>query len=150
MSEEEFLWSGSPSQMTNILTNILFGLIAFTVVAAPISAVVILWRYLVTKCQRYELTSQRLKCHSGVLSKRTDEVELYRVKDTRYDQPFFLRLVNLGNVVLITSDATTPTITIHAVKNASELREKIRNLVEKRRDVKRARVIEADADVSFE
>ena len=145
MTAESLIWEGTPSQYTNLLTNIIWGALAFTVIAAPLSAIIILWRYLVVKFQKYELTDQRLMLHSGVLSKRTDEVELYRVKDTRFDQPFLLRLVGLGNVVLYTTDTTTPTVTIHAVKGAKELREKVRSLVESRRDNKRVRSFESDS-----
>jgi uncharacterized membrane protein YdbT with pleckstrin-like domain len=82
--------------------------------------------------------------HTGVLSKRVDEVELYRVKDTRFDQPFLQRLFGLGNVVLISNDATTPTTVIRGIPDAKAVREKLRTLVEARRDEKRVRVAEVE------
>lgn len=144
MAEESFVWSGTPSQVTNMGAFILWGLLALTLILAPASAVVILWKYLVVKNKKYELTSQRLKTHVGVLSKKTDELELYRVKDTRFDQPFFLRLFGLGNVLLVSTDVTNPLVKIEAVPNAQALREKIRNLVEARRDLKRVRNVEVE------
>lgn len=144
MAEENVVWSGNPSQVTNMGTFILWGLLALTVFLLPVSAIVILWKYLVVKNQKYELTTQRLKTHAGVLSKKTEEIELYRVKDTKFEQTFFLRLFNLGNVVLLSSDMTQPTQTICAVSNAQALREQIRNLVEERRDQKRVRNIESE------
>jgi uncharacterized membrane protein HdeD (DUF308 family) len=75
-----------------------------TVVLLPISAGVILWRYLVVRNEEYELTNERLKMHSGVLNITTTEIELYRVTDTEFEQPFWLRLVGLAHVVVISSD----------------------------------------------
>lgn len=144
MAEENVVWSGNPSQVTNMGTFILWGLLAFTLVLLPVSAIVILWKYLIVKNSKYELTTQRLKTHAGVLSKKTEEIELYRVKDTKFEQSFFLRLFNLGNVVLLSSDMTKPVETIYAVSNAQALREQIRNLVEERRDQKRVRNIESE------
>ncbi len=144
MVEESFLWSGTPSQVTNMGPFIVWGVLACTLILAPVSVGVILWKYLVVKNRKYDLTSQRLKTHSGVLSKKTDELELYRVKDTQFDQPFFLRLFGLGNVLLMSTDVSTPVVKIEAVKNAQALREQIRNMVEERRDLKRVRNVEME------
>lgn len=142
MSDEVSVWSGEPSQVTNMGGFIILGLLSLFIVTIPISVLWALWIFLVVKNQKYELTTQRLKTHEGVLSKKIDELELYRVTDTQFEQPFFLRLFGLGNVVLITSDKTSPKVKITAVKDARELREKIRHLVEERRDKKRVREVE--------
>jgi hypothetical protein len=69
-------------------------------------------------------------------------MELYRVRDYKVERPFFLRLFSLGNVILMTSDKTTPTVVISAIKKSEEGREKIRPLVEARRDAKKVREID--------
>ena len=71
-----------------------------------------------------------------------DELELYRVKDYRLENPFFLRMFSLGNIVLETSDRSSPVVRINAIQNAEELREKIRNCVETRRDQKGVREVD--------
>lgn len=144
MTTEVHIWTGRPSQITNLGTYVVCGLVTLTVVGAVVAVPYALWQFLVVKYQVYELTSQRLKMHRGVLNKKTDELELYRVKDTRFDQPLFLRLFGLGNVVIVSSDATTPASMIPAIANGSELREQLRTLVEKRRDEKRVRVAEIE------
>jgi membrane protein YdbS with pleckstrin-like domain len=140
MASESPVWSGSPSQITNLGVYMLCALLSLTVVLAVVAIPYAIWRYLVLKNNVVELTSQRLITHSGVLSKHTDELELYRVRDTKFAQSFFLRIFCLGNVILVTADATTPLVTIKAVKDAQKLREQIRFLVEARRDQKRVRV----------
>jgi len=78
----------------------------------------------------------------GVFSKRTDELELYRVKDTVLVEPFWLRLVSLGHIDLTTSDRTTPLVRIAAVPDAARLREELRSNVERMRVLRGVR--EAD------
>lgn len=102
------------------------------------------WKYLDVSCQRYELSTERLKTQKGVFSKVTHELELYRVKDILFEQPFFLRLFGLGNVVLMTTDASTPTLTLRAIPDAQNWREKLRRCAEDRRDQKRTRVTEVE------
>ena len=82
--------------------------------------------------------------HSGVLNKTTTEIELYRVTDTQFEQPFWLRLVGLAHVVVISSDKLSPQTQIRAVPEARELREQLRALVETRRNVKGVRVSELE------
>lgn len=96
------------------------------------------------KNQKYELTAQRLKTHICVLSNKIEENELYRVKDTKFEQTLFLRLFKLGNVILLSSDMTQPIQRIFAASNAQAFHEQIRNLVEDRRDQKRVRNIESE------
>jgi uncharacterized membrane protein YdbT with pleckstrin-like domain len=101
-----------------------------------------LWRWLVTRNTRYALTDQRLKTMRGVFNRITDDLELYRVKDTHFQQSVWQRLVGIGDIVLSTSDATTPTMVLGNIPGASAVRERIRTLVEQRRDAKRVRELD--------
>jgi len=153
---ESVLWEGHTSQWVHFWFY-LFCLIlavgclvgaAFTGGLAAIGLVVPfgMWiiRWWATKTTRYELTTQRLRITSGILSRRLDELELYRVKDYSMDQPFLLRVLNLGNLVLLTSDVTTPSIAIKAIANVTEVREKVRTAVQTERDRKKVRELDLD------
>ena len=100
------------------------------------------WKWLEVRCRRYELTTQRLKFTEGVFNKKTDEIELYRIKDTALVEPFWLRMFSKGNVVLLTSDHSTPELVIDAIADAEQVREKLRVQVEAVRDTKRVREID--------
>ncbi len=144
MSNETTVWAGRSSQWVNFPAFLLWGLLALTVVLIPISLGVILWRYLVVRFQQYELTTERLKLHTGVLSKSTSEIELYRVTDTQFEQPFWLRIVGCAHIQVISSDKTSPITQIRAITGARELREQLRSLVEARRAIKNVRVSELE------
>ena len=108
MREEKDVWYGTPSQVVNLGTFIVCGLLFFLVIPLFIA----LWRWLEVKYTKYELTTQRLRTRYGVLNRKTNELELYRVRDYQLEEPFFLRLFSLGNVILRTSDRTSPVVTI--------------------------------------
>lgn len=115
--EETVLWEGKPSQIVNLFT---FWLIV------PVL------RVMTTK---YRVTNQRIVKNYGILSKQTDNLELYRVRDIQVRQPLFLRLFSKANVSLESSDMTHPTMVLNAVPNIPELTEGLRQTIE---DVRRA------------
>jgi uncharacterized membrane protein YdbT with pleckstrin-like domain len=136
--EERIVWSGRPSQVLNLPAFLLCGLLCWLVIPIFIG----LWKWLVLRFTEYEITSERLRINTGVLSRSSDELELYRVKDTRFEQPFWLRIFGLGNVVLSSSDRTDPVITLTAIPGGREVREKLRNQVERLRVRKGVREID--------
>ena len=139
MAEEQSLWKGSPSQVVNLGTYALCLLLCWLV--APV--IYALWRWIDTRLTGYELTSQRLVLRSGVFNRRTEEVELYRVRDSSLDEPLLLRLFGAGNVVIYATDSSSPSLVLRAVKGAADVRQKLRAAVEVVREQKRVRSIEA-------
>lgn len=154
---ETTLWKGHTSQWVHfwyyffclLLAGAAIGGIPFTLGMSAIGLVVplLMWliRWWITKSTSYELTSQRLKIASGILNRKLDELELFRVKDYAMDQPFFLRLVGLGNLTLVTSDVSTPTVAIRAIADVEGVREKLRTAVAAERDRKRVREMDLDS-----
>ena len=138
MEEEQVVWEGSPSPLEHVGTFAVCGLLIWLVVPVFVA----LWRFLERRCTRYSLSTERLTVSTGVLSKRIDELELYRVKDTRLEMPILLRAFGLAHVVLFTSDQSNPVTRLRAVPDAELLRDQIRGLVEKRRAAKGVRELD--------
>jgi len=101
-------------------------------------------RYLQTKCKVFELTTQRFKITSGVFTKKTETLELYRVKDIETRQPFLSRMVGIENVQMNTSDASSPIVLVDAVPSSVGFADKLRNQVETIRQQKRVREIDIE------
>ena len=135
---EPIIWMAKPSQAINLFVFILC--IIFFWLLIPLF--VAYYIYLQTKHTIYVLTNQRLRVYSGVFIKRIDEVELYRIKDTIFLQPFFLRWFGLSNIQLITSDATWGDAMIQGITKGRMLREKLRNVVEVAREKKGVREVD--------
>ncbi len=138
--DEQFVWEGRPSQIVNLGDFIVCGLLCWLVLPLFVA----LWRWLEVRCTRYEVTTQRFRVTRGVLNRRTDELELYRVKDTTFDQPLLLRLFSLANVLIASSDVSTPRAAIRGLpsEEARRLRETLRTSVERLRDRKRVREVD--------
>ena len=132
-NEEELVWTGSPSQILNLPTYLICGVLFWLVVPVFVA----IWKWLVLRNVRYELTSERLKVRQGVLNKRLDELELYRVRDYNIEQPFWLRIFSLASITLRTSDTTHPVIVLRAIRDGEHVRELIRKYVEECRVKKR-------------
>jgi membrane protein YdbS with pleckstrin-like domain len=92
--------------------------------------VLVLARWIARRATRYVLTTERLRITTGLLSTTTEDVELRRVRDSSVVRPFFLRVVGLGDVRVVSADPSTPRITLHAVRDPDTLQHTLRGLVE--------------------
>ena len=120
-SEEKLLYIGRPSQILNIISFIIWSWTLFV----PIII------YLKTRFTVYEITDQRIKLKTGILSQEIDECELYRVRDYKVVKPFFQRIFGLGKIELVTSDRSNSNISLNGIKDPEFLYNLIRDNVEK-------------------
>jgi uncharacterized membrane protein YdbT with pleckstrin-like domain len=120
---EQVLWEGRPSQWTNFP----WFLACLLVVPIPLA----IYQYLRVQTTRWTLTNLRLRLSSGILNKTLDDLELYRVKDITLNQPLLQRLVGLGTVVMVTSDASTPTLVLPGIPDSQAVMDKIRHEVDR-------------------
>lgn len=137
---EQLVWRGSPSQILNVPAYIVCTLLVWLVVPLFVA----LWKYLVLRNVRYELTSERLRVRQGVLNKHLDELELYRVRDYKLERPLFLRIFSLANITLRTTDSSHPLMELSAIRNGEEVRELLRRHVEECRVKKRVLPLDLD------
>jgi len=137
---EEIVWRGTSSQWKNFGVYLLCGLFCWLIVPLFFALVY----YFQTRCKVFELTTQRFKITSGVFTKTTETLELYRVKDIETRQPFFSRLVGIENVQMTTSDASSPIVLVDAVPSSVGFADKLRNQVEIIRQQKRVREIDIE------
>lgn len=161
MDEERTLWDGTPSQIINLPAFLLCALAGGALIgaaylfreqtgtaayaiagAAVIPFFIGFWKWLRTRTTRYHLTTERLQFTYGILSRKTEDLELYRVKDYHVYEPFWMRLFGLGDVVLNTMDEQNSTLYLKAIPDGKGLRDVIRKHVELCRDRKRVRVSE--------
>ena len=165
MAEERIIFKGNPSPVTIlgtvVLSVVLFlaigvGLIyfrnhlppnnaryaLFALLLIPIFIFMSKWGLL--SFISYEITSERIKVIRGIMSKRTDELELYRAKDTSLIEPFLYRMFGVGNIVIVTNDTTTPTLELKGLKNANAIREQLRTSIEECRQRKRTGIVELE------
>ena len=85
----------------------------------------------------YKLTKDKLLIESGFLSKKEEEVRLYRIMDLTLNRPFWQRIWGLGTIHCCTADKSTPEFNVLKIKNAEYVKNLLSDMVEERRDEKR-------------
>jgi uncharacterized membrane protein YdbT with pleckstrin-like domain len=163
--EEKTVWEGHSSQVLHLPLFLLCGLAAgvllggallvhtkggvptFSLALAGVALIPILIafsKWTQNRCRLYQITTERIHVRRGVLSRKTDELELYRVKDYVLSEPFFLRMFGLGNIVLSTTDDVNRVLVLQAIPNIVSLRDQIRKNVENCRTRKNVRITEIE------
>ena len=75
---------------------------------------------------KYILTTERIKIHSGLIGKRAEQMDLFRIKDVMVKRGLTQRARGVGDVLVVSSDASTPKMLLGGVKDPDELAERIR------------------------
>ena len=150
LDEEKTICEVSPSQILNLGAFIFSILMAAGIVALAIYSGIneiyfflglplfyAIWKWLEIRTTRLKITDQRLILKKGVLSKTTNETELYRVRDSKIEEPFFHRIFGCGNVHIYTTDEAEAKLVFPAYKKPHWLKDQIRNYSEICRQKKR-------------
>ncbi len=99
----------------------------------------------------YTLTEEKLLIETGFLSKKQEEVRLYRIMDLTLNRPFGQRLFGLGTIHCCTADKSTPEFDILKIKDAENVKNLISDMVEEQREAKRISAREfMDSDFDFD
>jgi uncharacterized membrane protein YdbT with pleckstrin-like domain len=78
-----------------------------------------LYRYIYIRRAIYLVTPQYIRITTGILFKRTDTVELFRVKDYIITQPLLLQLLNLMDLQLKTTDPENPILWLRGIPQSN-------------------------------
>jgi uncharacterized membrane protein YdbT with pleckstrin-like domain len=91
----------------------------------------------------YRVTTRRIVVETGVLSKRLEQIDLYRIADYTVDRPFGQRMLGTGNLLLRTFDKTTPELTVREIKtDVVALYEKLRTATEAEKTRRGVRMVD--------
>jgi len=137
---EEVLFEGRaalvPSFGTLLLAIVTFGLW-------------LLVRWVQTLGRSYRITTRRIVVESGVLSKKLEQIDLYRVADYTVERPFGQRLMGTGNLLLKTFDKTTPELNVLAIKtDVVKLYESVRAATEADKARRGVRLVDYETGAS--
>lgn len=143
MEPEKTIHQTSPSQIVNLkyffISVVL--LVAIVVLSFSLSNPLILvfllvpavyawWKWMLVKSERFTLTDQRIIVTKVIFKKLTNETELYRVRDTSIEEPFFYRLFGVGNIVVYSTDDAEGRLSFDAFKKPHWIKDQIRNYAE--------------------
>jgi len=78
---------------------------------------------------RYMLTTERLKVASGLLGRKGEQIELYRVRDIKVDKSLTQRARKRGDVIISSADSTAPVLALESVSDPDAVAEMLRRHV---------------------
>ncbi len=78
----------------------------------------------------------------GLLSSNIDEINAYRICDIQMKQSLLGKIFNYGDVTLLSSDETKPTLLLKNIKNPYQVRDMFSNIAEEQRKLNNIRVAE--------
>ena len=132
--QELELWSGGYSPKAMIGTWVLLGIVSVALLVAAVMAsplvlvpLALIWIIggLVYASRRfgmhYELTNQRFIHQKGILTRRTDRIEVIDVDDVSFSQGPIERVFGVGTIVLTSSDRTHPELSMIGIADAREV-----------------------------
>jgi membrane protein YdbS with pleckstrin-like domain len=135
--DETTIWEGGPSPAA-YAGPIALGLLLLP--AFGIGLLVWLVAWIAWKSAGYRLTSQRLFVRSGFISRKVQELELYRVTDVAFSQGVIQRLFGIGTVTVVANDPTTPSLAMPGIADPETVKETIRTAYRRSRRAEGVRV----------
>jgi hypothetical protein len=127
IEEEKVLWKENPSHWTKV------GYYIVSVILIPlfgIGLIMLLVVFLKLKYTIYTLTDQRIIIQTGIFSRSIESIELYRIKDIKLNASFTQRIVGIGNIMMVSSDKSTPSISLCGFSNPNIKFNQLRSSVE--------------------
>jgi len=134
---EEVLFEGRPALVPSV------GVLALSIVTLGIY---LLARWWARGSKLYRVTTRRIVVETGVLSKRLEQIDLYRIADYTVERPFGQRLLGTGNLLLRTFDKTTPELDVRQIKtDVVALYEKLRTATEAEKTRRSVRMVDYES-----
>jgi hypothetical protein len=119
---EELLFSGHPAVVPSV------GALLLAILTVGLWLLPLWWQ---SRSHHYRITTRRIVVELGILNKRLEQVDLYRVSDYTVVRPLGQRLMGTGNLLLRTLDKTSPELFITGIKtDVVALYEKVRAATE--------------------
>jgi hypothetical protein len=97
----------------------------------------LIWVWLVHITSRFKVSGRRVETEKGVITKRIDSLELWRVLDVQYEQSILDRITGDAKIKLLGTDQTHPVLTLHGMPDHRRLFERLRDAVQTARHTSR-------------
>lgn len=122
------LIAGSGAPLKTKVLNVLIPLAASSVFLFGLH----LWR----RSIKFRVSTTVIEYERGLLSKRIDIIQLWRVRDVIYKQSLVDRILSIAHIQVVTSDATNPNFDIVGLPASRQLFENLRDSIEIQRQAK--------------
>ena len=121
MDTPELIYEGSPTWRSRL---------GFTILACALSIVVVglvmlAWQWALLASTRYRITTKRVEWETGMLSRKIDGIDIWRVRHVEYFQTLADRLAGVSRLHLYVQDGTEPEVVIVGLPASREVYDKV-------------------------
>jgi uncharacterized membrane protein YdbT with pleckstrin-like domain len=128
LADEQTIFEGAPAALDSL------GRWTLAIVTLGLAA---LYYWFGKIGHRIKLTDQRLILKTGILTARTESIELYRVTDLLVEEPLGERIFGYGRIAITSSDRSEPRLVLRGIKHPDALADKLRACVEEQKRSRR-------------
>ena len=133
---EETLFEGHPALVQSL------GQLLLAIITLGLWLLVLLWQ---SRSRHYKVTTKRVVVELGILSKRMEQLDLYRISDYTVLRPLGQRMMGTGTLLLRTLDKTSPEVPISGIKtDLVALYERVRAATEADKQRRGVRVMDME------
>ena len=125
-----------------VVAAVLSGLWFLGLLAPLPPAAVLVWGWVRRAGSSYRVYADRVEMEQGVLSRRIENVELFRVRDLGVKQGFLGRLFDFGEVYVHSTDASAPDVVLADIDHPREFYQTLRDLVTESRAHRQTMIVE--------
>lgn len=134
LAQEQVLFEGKPALIHSLGVAVI-GLLTF--------GLALLYFWVKRGETHYRITTQRIVIDRGILSKKTEQLDLYRIVDFTVERPFGQRILGTGNLRLHTFDKSTPVLELFGLAtDVVQLYELLRKAVEVNKQARGVRTVD--------
>ena len=104
----------------------------------------LLYSWLVRFSTEYRLFPDSLEVESGVISRRIENIQLFRVRDLGLAQSVVNRLAGVGDIIVTSTDQSAPHYRLRGVQDPREVYDRLRELVATSQATRRTMIVEQE------
>jgi uncharacterized membrane protein YdbT with pleckstrin-like domain len=145
--EEKIIWESRPSQWLNLRTYTYCIIVVACIVTVLFITPKLRWFFIALllypagralfawyeiRAVKYSLTALRILCREGVFNRVTTDTKLSDLKDVLLIEPWYERIVGLGDIQLNIKGFSESYIRLSGIRNAGTVRDLIDNAVKQR------------------
>ncbi|MFT3766914.1 MAG: PH domain-containing protein [Minicystis sp.] len=132
------IYEGYPSWKAWFWSYLVAGVLSIAVVG-------LIWLFFLNlrrKSRRYRLTDRTIDYEVGVLSKRVETLQLWRVQDLDYRQSILERILGIATIHVMTKDMTDPVVVLRGLPASREIFDRLKDACELARQHRVVGVVE--------
>ena len=100
-----------------------------TLIAVVLAVCAFTLPWLLLRTTRYRISNYRIDYERGILKKRIDTMELWHVDDIKFEQGLVDRMFNVGQIIVLSNDKTTPRLELEGLPNPRAIFDQLKQRV---------------------